>query len=431
MSEKYVDGLSAIPQSGRKSFWSITMVWTGFIFVVISMMAGGGMAAGLPFKDILWVTFFGNIILSIVAILISIIAAHTGLSFALMSQFSFGKKGSRLAALFVPVINLGWYTIQSAIYGHLIALIFGVQDSIWEHILMMLSALVMGIFALLGFEALTILGFVAIPAIIFLSIGTASKAIIHAGGLQAIMAIVPKNPISFSAAVTITVGTWIFSASTCIADFMRYARNIREAVVSSALGLIVGNSLLIICGALSAYAYNDSDLPNVLLTMGLVVPSIILMTTNIWTTNGGNLFSTGINLAHTFHTSSKKATAFVLILSMILTLIKPHEIGAFFVFLNFLGTVIPPLPGIMCVDYYILNKRKYNDISMETLKDWNIIAWISWICAAVAARFIPFGYMPINGIICGGAIYFCLMKIFKVHTYTVLNDMDKGDIHER
>ena len=75
-------------------------------------------------------------------------------------------------------------------------------------------------------------------------------------------------------------------------------------------------------------------------------------------------------------------------LSMILTLIKPHEIGAFFVFLNFLGTVIPPLPGIMCVDYYILNKRKYNDISMETLKDWNIIAWISWICASVAASYL-------------------------------------------
>ena len=44
--------LSAVPQSERKSFFSLTIVWTGFVFVITSMMAGGGLAAGLNFGSI-------------------------------------------------------------------------------------------------------------------------------------------------------------------------------------------------------------------------------------------------------------------------------------------------------------------------------------------------------------------------------------------
>lgn len=33
--------LSAVPESERKSYFSLTIVWTGFVFVITSMMAGG------------------------------------------------------------------------------------------------------------------------------------------------------------------------------------------------------------------------------------------------------------------------------------------------------------------------------------------------------------------------------------------------------
>ena len=38
--------LSAVPANQRKSFFSLTIVWTGFVFVITSMMAGGGLATG-------------------------------------------------------------------------------------------------------------------------------------------------------------------------------------------------------------------------------------------------------------------------------------------------------------------------------------------------------------------------------------------------
>lgn len=413
---KKTSGLSAIPTEERKSFLSITMVWTGFVFVVSSMMAGGGLASGLTLKEIVFVSMLGNVFLSSIAILMSIIASNTGLSFALLSRYSFGIKGSRIASFFVPVVNIGWYTIQAAVYGHLIALIFNLSTT-GEYIAMMASAIIMGVFALIGMEALTVLGFVAIPSIIFLSLATTIKATGIAGGISAIAQITPENSISIGAGLTIVIGTWVFSASTCIADFMRYAKNIKEAALSATTGLVLGNSLLIVCGAITALALSDSDLPNVLLSMGLVIPSLILMTTNIFTTNGGNVYSTGLNLSNALNMDSRKSIGIVLIISALLTLTKPYEIDPLFTFLNTLGSVVPPLPGIIFADYFLIKKRRYNEISPDSLYDWNILAWISWILAVVFVFSVDIGFKPVNGILFGFGLYYILMKIVgpKIH----------------
>lgn len=416
--------LEPVPESERKSFLSITMVWTGFVFIIASMMAGGGLAAGLTMKQIIWVTFLGNIFLSIIAILTSAIASKTGLTFALITRYSFGIKGSRVASIFAPIINIGWYTIQAATYGHLIAQILHL-GTVGESIVMIASALIMGIFALIGMEALTVLSFVAIPAIIFLSIATAVKATSIAGGFTVILDIVPKNFMGIAGALTIVIGTWIFSAATCIADFMRYAKNIKEAAISSVIGLVVGNSLLIICGAIAAFAMNDSDLTNVLLKMGLVIPSFILMTTNIFTTNGGNIYSTGLNLSNALNMDKKKAIGIILVISALLTLTRPYEIGALFTFLGTLGNAVPPLPGIIFADYYILNKGNYTKEKLTKNVDWNIRAWIAWIVSVILVFKVKWGFAPVNGIVLGALIYTTLMKIGQRQSIKVQYENEK------
>ena len=409
--------LEPVPMNERKSFLSITMVWTGFIFVVTSMMAGGGLSSGLSLKEIIIVTLLGNIFLSIIAILVSIIASRTGLSFALLCRYSFGEKGSRLASLFIPAVNIGWYTIQAAVYGHLIANIFNLSP-VYENIAMIFSAIIMGVFAIIGIGALTVLGFVAIPAIIFLSIATTVKAVGIAGGMDIIFSVVPAevNKISIATGLTIVIGTWIFSASTCIADFMRFAKNVKEAIISTTLGLVIGNTLLILSGAITAMALKNSDLSNVLLGMGLIVPSLILMTTNIFTTNGGNLYSTGLNLSNALKIEHKKILIIVLILSALLTLLKPYKIDALFGFLSFLGTIVPPLPGIIIADYYILNKSSYK--KTDTFKNWNINAWIAWGFSIIVVISVNIGFAPLNGIILGALSYIFLMKLNNHFTQT-------------
>ncbi|WP_278601134.1 cytosine permease, partial [Clostridium tertium] len=247
---------TSVPKDQRKSYTSLTIVWTGYVFVVTSMMTGGGLAAGLTFKEIVYVCILGNIFLGIIATLVSIISSKNGLSFALLTKYSFGTNGSRIASFFVPFVNLGWYIIQAATYGHFIALIFNL-GSFGEGIAMIASALVMGVFALSGMKAITILGYVSIPAIVFLSIATSVKAIQITGGIEHILSYRPSAPMAISTGITAIIGTWILSSATCIADIMRYAKNTRDAIASSLTGLLLGNSLMILCGALAAIAVDN------------------------------------------------------------------------------------------------------------------------------------------------------------------------------
>nr|WP_305135693.1 cytosine permease [uncultured Schaedlerella sp.] len=403
--------LSAVPESERKSYFSLTIVWTGFVFVITSMMAGGGLSAGLDFKMILVAVLLGNVFLSVIAILVSIIASKTGLTFALMTRYSFGEKGSRIASMFVPIVNIGWYTIQAATYGHFIAQAFGFGD-IAELICMAVSAVVMGIFAMKGIRAISILGYIAIPAIIFLSLATSIRAV-GMIGLDGLWNYTPEGHITLSSGITVVIGTWILSTSTCIADIMRYAKSTKEAIAATLTGLLGGNIFMILCGTITSVAVGDSDLTNVLLSMGLLVPCLILMTTNIFTTNASNLYSTSLNLSNAFHMDRQKIIVVLLAISALATLCRPYQVDFLFSFLDLLGTIVPPLPGIILADYFIIHKGEYKDLGSVKFAQFNAVSWLTWGIALAGVYLIPFGLPALKGLIIGGVLYPILMNVTK------------------
>ena len=49
----------------------------------------------------------------------------------------------------------------------------------------------------------------------------------------------------------------------------------------------------------------------------------------------------------------------ILVIAAALTLFKPYKIDFLFSFLDTLGNVVPPLPGILIADYFIV-KSKYS-----------------------------------------------------------------------
>ena len=399
---------SSVPKDQRRSYANLTIVWTGYVFVIVSMMAGGGLATGLDFKHVLLAMVIGNIFLSIIAVAISVISCKTGLTFALLSRYSFGIKGSKIASIFVPVVNLGWYMIQAATYGHFIAMIFHF-GTVGETISMIVSAIVMGVFAMLGFTAITILGYVAIPAIIFLCIATAIRSVGVMGGLEALFQYRPETNMALFSGITAVIGAWILSTSTCIADIMRYAKSPKQAAAATLTGLFGGNTLMIVCGAITAIAMNNSDLTEVLLGFGLIFPSIILMTTNVFTTNAANLYSTSMNLSNSFQMKREHMMIILLVLSALGTIAKPYEIGFLFKFLDLLGTIVPPLAGIILSDFFFVHRGKYAEFDSTTFKDWNMIPWISWIVSAIIVVLVPIGLPSLNGMILGGVLYTILM----------------------
>lgn len=410
----------AVPESERKSYVSLTIIWTGFIFAIISLMAGGTLALGLSFQEIILVSLVGNVFLCAIAIAVSVIASRTGLTFALLTRYSFGSSGSKVASLFVPIVNVGWYTIQSASYGHFVASVFQFGE-VGEAVCMIVSAALMGIFAFYGVKAITILGYVAIPAIIFLTIATTIRSVGVMGSIEALFGYRPSAPISLAAGITVVIGAWILSTATCLPDIMRYAKSTKTAIAAALTGLLGGNILMLICGAIATIAMNEYDLTVILLGFGLVVPSLILMTTNIFTTNAANLYSTSLNLANSFQIGRTKMMLILIGISSLATLLKPHEADFYYTFLNALGNVIPPLAGIILADYFIVNRGRYAPLEQSRFTAWNPIPWISWAISvaivfaltAWAPGIIENVPAPFIGIVLGAFFHTVLMKVTK------------------
>ena len=192
---------------------------------------------------------------------------------------------------------------------------------------------------------------------------------------------------------------------------MRYARSTKEAVASALTGLLFGNILMIVCGAIATIAMNDYDLTNVLLGFGLVIPALILMTTNIFTTNVANLYSTSLNLANSFKAGRSKTLIVVIAISALATLLKPYQVDFFYSFLNVLGNIVPPLAGIILADYFIIHRGRYTSLESAGFVKWNAIPWIRWIVSAVRVYVIPWGLPSLNSLVLGAVLYTVLMLV--------------------
>lgn len=413
---------SEVSIESRKSFLSVTIVWLGFILVITSMLTGGALSTGLSFDKILIAVIFGNLFLSIIAITISYIAARTGLSFALIIRYSFGEKGSKIAIIIPTLVSIGWFTIQSSLYGHFISQILGISG-VGEYIIYFLSTIIMGLFAFSGIKVLSVLSHVAIPSIIFLSIGTTLRSLMS-NGIDVLLSWQPKEEISLITGMTMVIGIWIVAVSTRIADIMRYAKNPKEAMLSAVIGIMGGNGLLFICGAIATITMKESDLTRVLLGLGLIVPSLILLTTNIFTANASNLYSVSLNLGNVFRFSRKQVIFIVMIIAGFLTWTKPYKIEILKVFLSFLGIIIPPLAGIIIGDFFIIHKRNYPKLQFLSTTRFHLLPWVAWGISFILAMILfyladhhviwkVFSLPAMNGLIIALVIYPLLYKIKK------------------
>ena len=189
---------------------------------------------------------------------------------------------------------------------------------------------------------------------------------------------------------------------------------------------------MLICGAIATIAMDEYDLTVILLGFGLVIPSLILMTTNIFTTNAANLYSTGLNLANSFKIGRTKMMIILIGISAAATLLKPHEADFYYTFLNALGNVIPPLAGIILADYYIVNKGRYADLAKSKFIAWNPIPWISWgISVVIVFALVNFAPAvtenvpaPFIGIVLGALFHSVLMKVTKTKVNLAQTEVD-------
>ncbi|MEQ4794623.1 cytosine permease, partial [Klebsiella variicola subsp. variicola] len=206
-------------------------------------------------NDFFLAVLIGNLLLGIYTGFLGFIGSKTGLTTHLLARYSFGIKGSWLPSFLLGGTQVGWFGVGVAMF----AIPVGKATGIDINLLIAISGILMTITVCFGFSALTVLSIIAVPAIAILGSYSVYLAIHDLGGLSTLMAVKPAQPLDFNLALAMVVGSFI-SAGTLTADFVRFGRNPKVAVVVAIIAFFLGNTLMFVFGAAGAASLGMADI---------------------------------------------------------------------------------------------------------------------------------------------------------------------------
>ncbi|SNS13488.1 cytosine permease [Pseudomonas segetis] len=399
--------LSEVPQGARKGLFSTSILLFGFTFFTATMFAGGKIGMAFDFTSLIWAAVIGNLLLGLYAAVLGLIACRSGLNSVLMGRFCFGETGSKLSDVLLGFTQIGWYAWGTATIAIVLVKILGLPQGL-ATALMVLFGFGFCITAFIGYKGLDMLSRVAVPAMMVLLGCSLWIATRDAGGMSALMAIEPKESMSLSVAITMVFGTFV-SGATQATNWTRFAKSGRVAMLSSLLGFFIGNGLMIIAGAYGAIVYQQPDVVEVLVLQGLSMAAVVMLFLNLWTTQDNTIYNfaaAGCNLLRTER--RKLVTVAGAGIGTLLAIAGMYEM--LIPFLILLGSIIPPIGGVIMADFFYGHKGRYPKLADTQLPAFNWVGLGAYAIGAVCAYMSPW-VAPIVGIGVAACAYILLSKV--------------------
>jgi len=399
--------LSEVPKMQRKGLLSISVVLLGFTFFTATMWAGGTLGNALPFADLLWAIFIGNLLLGTYASVLAYIAAKSGLSSALMGRFCFGEMGSKLSDFILGFTQIGWYAWGTATIAIVLVKVLELPES-YQIPLMIFFGIGFCLTAIVGYKGMDILSRVAVPAMMVFILISIYKGMVDMPDMSTLTAYVPAESMSMAAAITVVIGTFI-SGGTQATNWSRFASSPKVAVLATMAAFFVGNGLMVATGAFGALVYQQADVVDVMLAQGFVSLAVLMLFLNLWTTQDNTIYNfavAGCNLIRTdkraLVTLGGAVIGVVLAVGGIYNMLIP--------FLILLGTFIPPIGGVIMADFWFKHKGEYPKLAEADLPMFNWVGLTSYVIASALAYFSPF-LPPLVGIFAAIGCYVVLSKV--------------------
>lgn len=391
-----------VPASARKNALALSFVMLGLTFFSASMWTGGTLGTGLSYNDFIYAVLVGNLILGVYTSALGYIGASTGMSTHLLARYSFGSKGSWIPSLLLGGTQVGWFGVGVAMFAIPVSKATG-----WDtNLLILVSGALMTITVYFGIAGLTLLSAVAVPAIMVLGSYSVWLAVTDMGGLDAMRELIPETPLPFATAVTLVVGSFI-SAGSLTADFIRFGRSPRTAVLIAMIAFFLGNSLMFVFGAAGAAAVGAADISDVMLAQGLLLPAILVLGLNIWTTNDNALYASGLGFSSITGLSSRGLSMLNGAVGTLTALwLYNHFVG----WLTFLSAAIPPVGAVIIVDFFT-RRARYAQYPRQDFKVLNWAALIAVACGVASGHWLP-GIVPLNAVLGSGLAYLLINPLF-------------------
>lgn len=394
--------LEAVPKNNRKKFWPMFFIMLGFTFFSASMSVGAKLGNGLDLKGFVLSVLIGSTILSVYTGVLGYIGSKTGMSLDLLAQRSFGKYGSFLPSALITFTQIGWFGVGVAMFAVPAADVLHVSPIL----LVAIAGICMTASAYFGINGLEIVSYISVPLIAVLGIYSMVTATNDDGGLVQIFA---KNTgeLSVFAGVGLVIGSFV-SGGTATPNFTRFANSNKNAVITTVIAFFIGNTLMFSFGAVGGAFTGKDDIFYVMIAQGLLVPALIVLGANIWTTNDNALYTSGLGLSNITKVRKKPM---VLVAGAIGTVTAIWLYNNFVSFLNILNATLPPVGAIIMLDFF-LNKENYTEDSVVNTKV-NIGSVLGVIAGALVGNLVHWGIASMNAMVIACAVYLIFRAVAK------------------
>jgi len=437
---------------------NVTALWVGMSICVPTYTLGGVLTAyfGLSVLEALFTIFIANIIVLIPLTLNAFAGTKYGIPFPVLLRSSFGLRGSNVPSLIRAIVACGWFGIQTLFGGIAVHLLLSAFVPGWASLGSVGE--VFGFFAFMalnlyvvikGPNAIKILENWSAPLLLLVGLGLMVWALpqIQLGELIAIPANRPEADSSvpyFLAGITAMVGFWA-TLSLNIPDFSRYVKSQKDQIVGQVIGLpltmffFASLGVVLTAASVSLVGETVSDPINLIGHIGSPILVSIAMVLIIIATLSTNSAANIVSPTNDFQNvapkiiNSKKGVLLTGLIGLIMMswelLKKLHwiesDVSVEAMYSNWLlgySSLLGPIAGIMIVDYFLINKQSLNLVDLY--KSGGIYPNVNY--QGMAAFFIPvaltviaistgmmqwfYSYGWFTGSICGGAIYYFLMK---------------------
>jgi cytosine permease len=383
--------LEPVPQESTVSGFRVAMVIVGFTITLPIFIAGSNIGLSLGFADATAAFMGGGLILALIGSLTAYIGSKARLSTYVITQFSFGRMGARVANGVIAIALFGWFGVTAELFGtacqKAILDVYSLDLGIVP--LSLVGSMLMVLTAIWGFKALNKLSVFAVPLMGIL-LGVAVFFSLRLTSWQQIVA-TKGSAMSRGTATSLVVGSFIVGA-ILLPDLCRYARRTWEGIAAAAISLGLIFPAVFYCAMIPSLATGKNDLVLIMISLGIGLPALILLIFATWSTNSHNLYSTSLTLASLFPKIQKwklTVVAGVTGTAMAAAGITDHFIG----FLLLLGTSIPAIAGIYAADFFIVSKQDYTPGRLQTIQKVNPCAFVAWAGAS------GFGYLTEKGFV--------------------------------
>ncbi len=337
----------------------------GWGFLVTGLLVGAGLGQSVSFwPDLVVASFAGNFINFVIGALVGYMGYRTACNSGLLYKFGYGTVGAYVPVIFLALLLIGWQGIVVGAFGAAWAQLFSAE---WVfYVIAIFAGVLYTVTTYFGIKGLELVSVPAVFILVIVGLYAMFANVTDAGGWQPFLAMsdtkAAQQPMGMVQAINLVVGSWIVGAIV-MAEYTRFAKKAWVALAIPFIVLIIAQWFLQIVGSMGGIVAGTYDFTTYMLQQGMII--------------GGLGTILGLNI-YTY----------------------------FIPFIDLLANITPPLIGPVIVEYYLINKMRFQGRHTEKLPVWNPAAFLAYAVGAISTFFAPAWIMSsLLGLIVSMAVY--------------------------